>query len=83
MWVQINGLPILCWEDDSLSILGSIPGSPKYANECTSKVKRLGYARMLIEVDVINEVKHEVCYEGIGELRHMCEELQKPKVKKM
>lgn len=41
---------------DSLSRIRSGLGIPLYANECTTKVERISYARILIEMDVTREL---------------------------
>nr|XP_016462019.1 PREDICTED: uncharacterized protein LOC107785271 [Nicotiana tabacum] len=52
MWVVLPNLPMTCWGGKSLSRIASAIGKPLYADECTSKQKKLSYARMLIEINV-------------------------------
>lgn len=63
--IQLHGLLIGCWGVDSLSRIASAVDVPKFADECTSRQKRLQFARILVEIDVtiplVNEVLIEMC----------------------
>lgn len=76
LWIQLHGLPVACWGDDSLSRILNVVRIPNCAEECTLKQKRLQYATILVEVDVSvplveqvlidigsKELKQEVKYE--------------------
>lgn len=52
LWVKLPNLPLNCWGVRSLSRISSGLGNPVYADECTSKMERISYARVLIEMDV-------------------------------
>ncbi|XP_019246473.1 PREDICTED: uncharacterized protein LOC109226128 [Nicotiana attenuata] len=52
LWVKLPNLPLNCWGMDSLSRIGSGLGIPMYADECTTKVERISYARILVEMDI-------------------------------
>ncbi|XP_075110496.1 uncharacterized protein LOC142181498 [Nicotiana tabacum] len=52
LWVKLPNLPLNCWGMDSLSRIGSGLGIPVYADECTTKVERISYARILVEIDI-------------------------------
>ncbi|XP_033509708.1 uncharacterized protein [Nicotiana tomentosiformis] len=52
LWIKMLNLPLSYWSMDSLSRIGSVLGRPIYADECTTNVDRVSYARMLIEIDV-------------------------------
>ncbi|XP_070016006.1 uncharacterized protein [Nicotiana sylvestris] len=52
LWVKLPNLPMSCWGGQSLSRIASAIGKPLYADECTSKQKRISYDRMLIEINV-------------------------------
>lgn len=45
-------LPINCWGKKTLSQIDSGLGNPPFADECTSTIARISYARVLIEMDV-------------------------------
>ncbi|KAK4713550.1 hypothetical protein R3W88_019457 [Solanum pinnatisectum] len=51
-WVKLPNLPLNCWNEVVLSKIGSILGKPLYADECTSQVNRISFARILVEVDI-------------------------------
>lgn len=52
IWVKLPKLPLNCWSMDSLSRIGSGLGVPLFADECTIKVERISYDRLLVEMDV-------------------------------
>ncbi|XP_048502800.1 uncharacterized protein LOC125498608 [Beta vulgaris subsp. vulgaris] len=56
IWVRLPNLPLNCWSDDSLSRIGSLLGVPIYADECTTKIFRVSFARILVEMDVTKEI---------------------------
>lgn len=66
IWVQLKGLPVSFWSEDSLSTIRSVLGVPKYANECTTRVKRMEFVTVMIEVDATCELLQEVNIEGLG-----------------
>ncbi|XP_010667206.1 uncharacterized protein LOC104884282 [Beta vulgaris subsp. vulgaris] len=60
IWVKFPNLPLKCWGEDSLSRIGSVLGVPLYADECTSKCLRVSFARVLIEIDVTQDLVKEI-----------------------
>lgn len=52
LWVQLPNLPLDCWDYDSLSRIGSTLGVLLYTDDCTTKVGRISYARILVKMDV-------------------------------
>jgi hypothetical protein len=44
----------------SLSKIGSALGNPLVTDECTAHKLRVSYARMLIEMDVTQELPHDI-----------------------
>lgn len=56
VWVRLPCLPLSFWGGDSLSKIASVMGVPLCADDCTSNVKRITYARLRIEVDVTNPI---------------------------
>nr|XP_016437686.1 PREDICTED: uncharacterized protein LOC107763707 [Nicotiana tabacum] len=45
---------------DSLSRIGSLLERPVYADECTTNIDRVSYARMLIEMDVTKPLPESI-----------------------
>lgn len=58
--VKFPNLTLNCRSMNSLSRIGSVPGRPPYADECTSKVDRVSYAFMLIEMGVTKPLPNSV-----------------------
>ncbi|XP_019259894.1 PREDICTED: uncharacterized protein LOC109237950 [Nicotiana attenuata] len=56
LWIRMPNLPLNCWSMDSLSRIGNVLGRPVYADECTTNVDRVSYARMLVEMDVTKQL---------------------------
>ncbi|XP_009767593.1 uncharacterized protein [Nicotiana sylvestris] len=52
LWVKLPNLPLNCWGMDSLSRIGSRLGIPIYADECITRVERISYARILVEMGI-------------------------------
>lgn len=51
-------LPVIFWGDKSIGKIMSVIGKPLMTDECTAKTLRVSYARVLIEVDVMTELKN-------------------------
>lgn len=66
VWVQLHNLPLSCWSKESLSRIGSAIGVPKFADDCTTRCKRINYARILVEVDVTSVLLSELNIEMPG-----------------
>ncbi|KAH0724790.1 hypothetical protein KY284_000655 [Solanum tuberosum] len=60
IWVKYPNLPLSCWSMDSLRRISSGLGEPLYADECTTKVDRISFARVLIEMDVARELPRKL-----------------------
>ncbi|KAG5614545.1 hypothetical protein H5410_014369 [Solanum commersonii] len=60
IWVKYPNLPLSCWCMDSLSRISSGLGEPLYADECTTKVDRISFAKVLIEMDVARELPRKL-----------------------
>ncbi|KAH0709217.1 hypothetical protein KY284_010644 [Solanum tuberosum] len=60
IWVKYPNLPLSCWSKDSLSRISSGLGEPLYADECTTKVDRISFARVLIEMNVDRELPRKL-----------------------
>lgn len=54
--VKLSNLPLSCWEIETLSRIESGLGVHVYADECTTKVERISYARLLVKMDVIRSL---------------------------
>nr|XP_016448972.1 PREDICTED: uncharacterized protein LOC107774043 [Nicotiana tabacum] len=63
LWIQLPKLPLNCWEDDSLRRIGSTLGVPIYANACTTKVERISYARILVEMYITRLLPKQIIVE--------------------
>lgn len=50
-WVQIHGLPLDCWTTTALSKVASVVGKPLHTDQITQTRGKLGFARVLVEVD--------------------------------
>ncbi|KAH0685680.1 hypothetical protein KY290_017198 [Solanum tuberosum] len=73
IWVKYPNLPLCCWSMDSLSRISSGLGEPLYADECTAKVDRILFARVLIEMDVAKELPRKLKVEDpSGRVGHKC-----------
>lgn len=58
LWIKFPNLPLNCWGPDSLSRIACGIGSPIYVDECTAKQTRITYARVLVEVDVTEDIPY-------------------------
>lgn len=54
VWVQFPNLPLKCWSPACLSKIASVFGKPIQCDKLTSNLSRLSYARMLIEIDLLD-----------------------------
>lgn len=63
VWVKFPNLPLNCWSDNSLSRIGSVLGVPIYADECTIKMLRVSFARILVEINVTKPIVNEIMVE--------------------
>lgn len=52
LWVKLPNLPLSYWNVVVLSKIESSLGQPLYADECTTSISRISFARFLIEMDV-------------------------------
>ncbi|KAG5632415.1 hypothetical protein H5410_004132 [Solanum commersonii] len=60
IWVKYPNLPLSCWSMDSLSRISSGLGEPLYADECTTKVDKISFARVLVEMDEARELPRKL-----------------------
>ncbi|KAH0725212.1 hypothetical protein KY284_001077 [Solanum tuberosum] len=52
LWIKLPNLPLNCWNLKVLSKMGSSLEKSQYADECTTQVNRISFARILVEVDI-------------------------------
>ncbi|KAG5575962.1 hypothetical protein H5410_056096 [Solanum commersonii] len=64
LWVQFPILSLHYWGLAALSKIGSALGKPMYADECTSRLGRISYARVLTEMDVTKPLPRHDATEG-------------------
>jgi hypothetical protein len=60
VWIKLMNLPLEYWSPNCLSSVASGVGKPLYANKITKEQKRLGFARVLVEIDVSSECPKEI-----------------------
>lgn len=60
IWVKLPNLPLNCWSGNFLSRIGSSIGVPINADECTTKILRVSFSRILVEIDVTKEIVYEI-----------------------
>ncbi|GAA0173496.1 hypothetical protein LIER_43948 [Lithospermum erythrorhizon] len=60
IWVQYPHLPIDLWTPEALSRISSQLGKPLFADRNTSEQRRLGYARVCVEVKVESTLFEEI-----------------------
>ncbi|CAI9105579.1 OLC1v1004527C1 [Oldenlandia corymbosa var. corymbosa] len=63
VWVQFPNLELKYWNPDSLSSIASILGTPIMTDDLTDSKKRVHYARVLIDMEIKQEVPDEVLFE--------------------
>lgn len=61
VWVQFPSLPLEFWNVRALSKITSKLGTPKQADKLTISRDRVSYARVLVEIDVTQPLKEELC----------------------
>lgn len=55
IWIQLPGLPWEFWTVEMLSKIGSVCGKPLYCDKCTLSKVKLGFARILVEMEATGE----------------------------
>jgi hypothetical protein len=60
IWVKLPQLPLYLWGAKSLSKIWSALGNPLVTDECTANKFRISYARLLVEVDITQELPKEI-----------------------
>lgn len=52
IWVKFPNLPLNCCSRGALSRISSALGNPLFVDACTTKIERISYARVLIEMNI-------------------------------
>jgi hypothetical protein len=60
IWVKLMNLPLEFWSTACLSCVASGVGKPLYADRVTSEQQRLGFARVLVEIDTKSVCPKEI-----------------------
>ncbi|KAJ6299908.1 hypothetical protein OIU76_020828 [Salix suchowensis] len=60
VWIKLPNLPLQCWSPVCLSKIGSVLGKPVQCDVLTSSMSRLSFARILVEIDLLEDLKHSV-----------------------
>lgn len=60
VWVKFPSLPLCCWSPVCLSQIASVIGKPIQCDQLTSNLGRMSYARVLVEIDLLEELRHNV-----------------------
>ena len=60
VWVKFPNLPLCCWSPVCLSKIASVIGKPIQCDQLASNLSRMSYARVLVEIDLLKELRHSV-----------------------
>uniref|UniRef100_A0A3N7GN93 DUF4283 domain-containing protein n=1 Tax=Populus trichocarpa TaxID=3694 RepID=A0A3N7GN93_POPTR len=60
VWVKFPNLPLKCWSTKCLSKIASVIGKPILSDQLTSTMSRISYARVLVELDLLDDLIHSV-----------------------
>ena len=60
VWVKFPNLPLCCGSPICLSKIASVLGNPIQCDQPTSTLSRISYARVLVEIDLLEELRHSV-----------------------
>lgn len=60
VWVKLPNLPVRYWNERSLSAICSLVGKPRMTDIITKDQTWLNFARVLIKVELRNEVIEEI-----------------------
>jgi len=84
IWIKLHNLPMEFWNTTCLSHISSGVGKPLCVDSIIEEQLRLGFARVLVEVDVINvgveypwlPIKCKKC-NTFGHATHTCSKVEK------
>ena len=60
VWIKFSNMPLKCWTPRCLSKLASVLGKPIQCDKLTSTKERLSYARVLLEVDLLADLRSSI-----------------------
>lgn len=60
VWIKLHNLPMEFWTTTCLSFIASGVGKPLCANSTTEEQRRLGFARVLVEVNTDSDFPKEI-----------------------
>lgn len=60
IWEKLPQLPLYMWGAKSLSKIGSVLGTPLMTDECRANRYHISYARILVEIDITQEIVKEI-----------------------
>ncbi|KAJ6868613.1 hypothetical protein NC651_033633 [Populus alba x Populus x berolinensis] len=60
VWVRFPNLPLKCWSIQGLSKIASVLGKPLQSDKFTATMERLSFARVLIELDLLDELPSSI-----------------------
>jgi hypothetical protein len=67
VWIKLHNLPTEYWNATCLSNIASGVGNPICVDFVTEEQRRLGFARVLVEVDVASDFPKEIDLIGLNE----------------
>ncbi|KAK4345490.1 hypothetical protein RND71_035666 [Anisodus tanguticus] len=62
-WLMFPELPVHCWAEENLGRIGSYLGKSLCTDRRTAQCQRISYARMLIEMDITQDMPDEMYIE--------------------
>jgi len=60
VWVKFPNLPLKYWSTKCLSKIASVIGKPIQSDQLTPTMSRISYARVLVELDLLDDLIHSV-----------------------
>ena len=60
VWIKFPNLPLKCWTPRCLSKLASVLGKPIQSDKLTATKERVSYARLLVEVDLLANLRSSI-----------------------
>jgi len=60
VWVKFRNLPLKCWYTKCLSKITSMLEKPIQSEKLTSTMSRLLYAKVLIELDLFDDLSNSI-----------------------